>query len=243
MLHIVPKVIDWLGGHELMVLLGLLVVVAGTWGFIELADEVLEGETQAFDERVILMLRRPDDPQTSRNESEDPIGPAWMWEVGRDVTALGGYAVLTLVTCAVVVFLRLDRRFAMMWFVLGAVLGGFLLTMVLKSLFARDRPDIVPHLSQVHTSSFPSGHSMMSAVVYLTLGTLLTRLVVKRRLKFYSLFVAVLLTALVGVSRVYLGVHYPTDVLAGWTAGLTWATICWLIARSLQQRGTIEKEL
>ena len=243
MLHIIPKVIDWLGGHELTVLLGLLVVVAGTWGFIELADEVLEGETQVFDERMILMLRLPDDPQTPKNESETPIGPVWMSELGRDVTALGGYAVLTLVTLAVIGFLRLGRRFAVMWFMLGAVVGGFLLTMWLKSLFVRERPDIVPHLSQVHTSSFPSGHSMMSAVIYLTLGALLTTLVAQQRLKFYFLSVAVLLTALVGVSRVYMGVHYPTDVLAGWTAGLTWATICWLVARSLQRRGTIERDL
>lgn len=77
---------------------------------------------------------------------------------------------------------------------------------------------------------------MMSAIVYLTLDALLTRLVAKTQLKFYFLAVAALLSGLVGLSRTYMGVHYPTDVLAGWTVGLVWATLCWVIARSLQKR-------
>ena len=83
---------------------------------------------------------------------------------------------------------------------------------------------------------------MLSAVVYLTLGSLLTRLVPERRVKIYFLVVALGLTFLVGVSRVYMGVHYPTDVLAGWTAGLVWALLCWLAARQLQKRGKVEKD-
>src|SRR5205085_9940078 len=106
--------------------------------------------------------------------------------------------------------------------------------------FDRPRPSVVPHLSHVMTSSFPSGHSLLSAVVYLTLGSLLARLVGPPRLKLYFLGVAVLLSFLVGLSRVYLGVHYPTDVLAGWAAGLTWAVLCWLLARYLQHRGAVE---
>jgi undecaprenyl-diphosphatase len=236
MQHLVSRVIDWLGGHNLIVLLGLLVVTLGTWAFVELADEVAEGETQALDERIVLWMRSPDDPRI-------PKGPAWLQEVGRDLTALGGYALLTLVTVAVVGFLWLDRKFAAMFFVLGAVLSGLLLTMGLKALFERPRPAAELHLSLVATSSFPSGHSMMSAIVYLTLGGLLTTLVGRRRLKFYFLAIAVLLTALVGVSRVYMGVHYPTDVLAGWSGGLVWATLCCLLARWLQHRGRIDKEL
>ncbi len=230
------RLVDWLGRHELMVLVGLLVIAGGSWLFLELTDEVLEGETQAFDEWVVKAMRRADDPAT-------PIGPAWLGEIGRDLTALGGVAVLSLVTLAVLGFLWLDGKRAAMWFVLIATSGGLVLSLALKAFISRPRPSVVPHLSYVHTSSFPSGHSMMSAVVYLTLGALLTRLVGEVRLKFYFLAVASLLTGLVGVSRIYMGVHYPTDVLAGWTVGLVWATLCWVVARSLQQRGVIEEQI
>ncbi len=213
-------VLEWLGRHEFMVLLAVLIVVAGTWGFIALADVVLKGRTRSFDEAMLRALRRPDDPAT-------PIGPDWMFEVGRDVTALGGATVLVLATLAVAGFLLLGRKYAAMVFVLAAVASGLVLSSLLKACFARPRPEIVPHLSHVYTSSFPSGHSMMSAIVYLTLGTLLARMVTRRPLKVYFLAVALILTALIGCSRVYMGVHYPTDVLAGWTAGLVWATLCW----------------
>lgn len=235
MKRVLSKVLTWLGVHELGVLIGLLIVVAGTWAFIEIADEVLEGETQHFDERVLIALRDPANPSR-------PIGPSWMAEVGRDITALGGYLMLTFVLVAVAGFLGLSGRRRTMCFLLVAVVGGYLLVMGLKSAFQRPRPDVVPHLSYVSNSSFPSGHSMMSAVVYLTLGTLLAAVVKDFRLKAYFLCVAVLLSALVGASRVYMGVHYPTDVLAGWTAGLVWSTGCWALARRLQQRGQIEHE-
>ncbi|UCD27932.1 MAG: phosphatase PAP2 family protein, partial [Planctomycetota bacterium] len=171
----------------------------------------------------IRALRDPNNPA-------QPIGPVWMAEVGRDLTALGGVAVLVLVTAIVGAFFGLTRRYPEMYFVFIAAIGGLLISVALKALVSRPRPDIVPHLSHVYTSSFPSGHSMMSATVYLTLGMLLARFVKQRRLKFYFLIVAVLLTCLVGTSRVYMGVHYPTDVLAGCLAGLVWALLCWLTA-------------
>ena len=196
---------------------------------------MFEGDTQTFDENIIRSLRQPDDPRV-------PIGPHWMEEVGRDFTALGGYSVLVFVFVAVLGYLALDRKYGAMLFVTAAIVGGFLLTYGLKAVFRRPRPEIVPHLSIVMTSSFPCGHSMMSAVVYLTLGTLLGRFVPSFAIRSYFLALAVILTTLVGASRVYMGVHYPTDVLAGWSAGMAWATFCWLIARRLQRRGTIEKE-
>ena len=223
----------WAADVEPVVLLSLLVIVTGIWGFISLADRVQEGRTQAFDERVVAAVRRPENPA-------QPIGPSWMAEVGRDVTALGGVAILVVATVAVVGFLGLCRKFGLMTFVLLATLGGLGLSSLLKAVFARPRPSIVPHLSHAYSSSFPSGHSLMSAVVYLTLGALLTTLVTRPRLKVYILGVALALTGLVGVSRVYMGVHYPTDVLAGWMTGLAWATLCWTIARWLQRRGAVE---
>ncbi|MDR3634964.1 MAG: phosphatase PAP2 family protein [Isosphaeraceae bacterium] len=235
MRHSLRWVIEWLGGHELVVLVGLFVITAGSWGFLKLADEVLEGDTLRFDERIIRDLRRPDNPAV-------PIGPPWMEEAGRDITALGSVAVLVLVSAAAAGFLWLDRRFGTLWLVLGATASGFALSSALKAFYRRPRPDVVPHLMQAYHSSFPSGHSMMSAVVYLTLGALMTRVFLERRLKFYVLAVAILLTGLVGASRIYMGVHYPTDVLAGWMAGLVWATCCWLISRRLQRQGVIEPE-
>jgi undecaprenyl-diphosphatase len=163
--------------------------------------------------------------------------------VGRDLTALGGVAVMTLVTLIVAGYLWMIRKYHAMWLVLIASFGGLLLSSGLKGIVDRPRPQLVPHLSQVYTSSFPSGHSMMSAVVYLTLGSLLARLVPSGAVKIYCMFVAMALTFLVGVSRVYMGVHYPTDVLAGWTAGLVWSLVVWLAARALQRHGKVEKDV
>ena len=225
--------LEWIGRHNAGVLMALLIIILAVWAFVALAYEVVAGDTLSFDEWCVRALRRAADPAK-------PIGPDWLAEVGRDLTALGGVTVLTLLTFAVAGFLRLRKMHGAMWLVLLAALGGLLTTTLLKSLFERPRPSLAPHLSKVYTSSFPSGHSMLSATVYLTLGTLLGRFVQQRALKAYFLIVALMLTFLVGVSRVYMGVHYPTDVLAGWAAGLTWALVCWLVARFLQQRGAVE---
>jgi undecaprenyl-diphosphatase len=223
-------------GLDLTMLLAVLIAVGGVWGFVEIADEVTEGETKSFDEWAVRALRKADDPAT-------PLGPRWLHEVGRDVTALGGVAVLVMITMAVVGFLWMQKKYHAMWVVVAATTGGLIISTLLKNLFARPRPEIVVHLSHVYTSSFPSGHSMLAAVVYLTLGALLARFIEGRWSKFYFLGIAMLLTLVVGVSRVYMGVHYPTDVLAGWTAGLAWAVVCWLVARYLQRRGAVERDV
>jgi undecaprenyl-diphosphatase len=228
------QIAGWLRNLDLFVMLAGLALVLSVLAFFLIADTVRGGGVQSMDEKLIRSLRRPDDPAT-------PIGPTWMPEVGRDLTALGGVAILTLVTVAVLGFLALQRAYHAMWLVLAATVGGFLLSTLLKYTFDRPRPTLVPHLSKVSNSSFPSGHSMLSAIVYLTLGALLARLVQRVWLKLYLVGVALLLTFLVGCSRVYMGVHYPTDVLAGWSAGLSWALLCWLTARYLQRRGAVEK--
>ncbi len=230
------QALAWLGLHGNLVIVAVLVIVAATWGFVALTDEVLEGDTQRFDDWAIRALREPNDLAT-------PIGPPWLHEVGRDMTALGGVAVMTLVTLFVAGYLGMVRKYHAMWLILIASFGGLMLSGALKHLVDRPRPQLVPHLSQVYTSSFPSGHSMMSAVVYLTLGSLLARLVPSRPVKVYCMFVAMVLTFMVGISRVYMGVHYPTDVLAGWTGGLVWALLVWLAARALQRRGKVEKDV
>jgi undecaprenyl-diphosphatase len=234
--RVLKSTLDWLGSHTGLLLIAALFVVLGVWAFIGIADEVKEGGTQRFDEWVVRSLRKPSDPAETR-------GPRWIGEVARDFTGLGGVAVLSLVTAAVVGFLGLREKYGAMWLVLSATVGGLVISSLLKHVYDRPRPQLVPHLSVVYTTSFPSGHSMLSATVYLTLGALLASFMRERRIKFYFVSVAMVLTFLVGVSRVFMGVHYPTDVLAGWAAGLSWALLCWIVARALQRRGAVEGDL
>jgi undecaprenyl-diphosphatase len=230
---LVRRLQDWLGGREPVVLVVTLLIVAATWGFIELAAEVWGGDTHAFDRWAVRAMRTADDPAT-------PIGPRWLPELGRDATALGSIGVLSLFTLVVAAYLWLDRKFWMMLYLLAATASGLALSIGLKHLIDRPRQDIVPPLSEAFTTSFPSGHSFLSAVVYLTLGVLLAAATQRRRLKVYVLAVAGILTVIVGFSRLYLGMHYPTDILAGWMAGLAWALLCWLIAHWLQQHRHLE---
>ena len=220
---------------EPLTLVVLLLVAACLWAFVGLADEVVEGETHGFDTRLLLALRNPADPA-------DPLGPGWIEELGRDVTALGSFGILTTITLSVAGFLWLQGNRRSMWLMLFAIGGGQLLSSLAKHGFERPRPDLVPHGTLVYTTSFPSGHSMMAAVTYLTLATLVARVQPTRALKVYVLTLAALVTVAVGVSRVYLGVHWPTDVLAGWTAGAAWALGCWLVATWLESRGAVEPE-
>lgn len=203
--------------------------------FLKLASEVMEGETLAFDRRIVLAFRKTDDPAL-------PIGPAWITSVLLDLTALGGPTVIFLIVMAIVGFLVLQGRYWTALFILLTAGSGELLNYAMKSLFFRPRPSIVPHLRDAFSSSFPSGHAMQSAIIYLTLGAILMRVAERRLTKIYCCTVAMGLTFLVGLSRVYLGVHYPTDVLAGWIVGLFWASVCWLIAQHYEVRAGIKAE-
>ncbi len=230
----VSKALSWLGGHELGLLASLFVVAAGVLAFAALATDVKEGDTTSFDQRIMLSMRHPGDLS--------PIGSRGFQEATRDITALGGVSVLTLVTLTAVVFLILDGKSHMAYFAAASVTGGMLLSALLKDVFNRPRPEIVPHLVYASSSSFPSGHSMMSSVTWLTLAALLARSHERKRIKAFFLLIAALVIGLVGVTRVYLGVHWPTDVLAGWMAGSVWAMLCWLAARWLQSRHALERE-
>jgi undecaprenyl-diphosphatase len=211
------------------VLLGM-----GVLAFIGIADEVLEGDTMRFDRWLLLALRTPGDPA-------DPIGSAWVEEMFRDLTALGGVAVLGLLTLFALGYLWLQGLRHRALFLLTAIVGGLLLSLALKSGFDRPRPELVSHGSMIYTSSFPSGHSMLSAVVYLTVGALLAAAHSSRSVRIYLIGCSFLATFLVGLSRIYLGVHWPSDVLAGWAAGSAWAATCWLVASWLQDRGSLER--
>lgn len=217
---------------EIWTLAALFAIAALVLAFGHIAEEALEGDAAKFDQTVMLFFRNAGD-------LADPIGPPWLEEAARDLTALGSYIVLGIVTSAVVIYLFMTgQRIAALW-VLAAVLGGVLLSNLLKLSFERPRPDFVPHAVRVFTSGFPSGHATLSAITYLTLGALLAGLHASMRFKVYFLGLAILLTLLVGISRIYLGVHYPTDVLAGWCIGAAWAALCWTLFRELQRRGEI----
>lgn len=207
----------------------LLVASALVWAFLSIADEMMEGETKPLDETVLLALRNPAD-------RTDPLGPRWVEELARDVTALGSPGILTFIVAALagLMWLRGDRAETL--FLLVSAISGAMLSRLLKLGFERPRPDLVPHGTYVDTASFPSGHSMMAAVIYLTVGVLLARTLPRKRLKGYVIALAVILTLAVGVTRVFLGVHWPTDVLAGWAAGASWALICGVVAAWIEQR-------
>ena len=220
---------------ELAFLLGGLLLVVLLLGFAVVADLVLVGETQGFDDRVLRVLRRADDPAL-------PIGPVWLRLAALDITALGSGAVLGLVVFAIAGFMVLQglRRTAL--FVCVASIGGLLLNSGLKEIFQRARPAVVPHLREVMTLSFPSGHAMTSAVVYLTLGALLMRVVPRRATKIYCMAVAILIAALVGLSRIYLGVHHTTDVIAGFAAALIWILVVRFVELTLRRRRKRKEE-
>ncbi len=216
-------------------LVSLVAIAAAGLLFAEFVDQVLERESRAFDTAVLLALRNPLDPA-------DPVGPIWLERIFREITTLGGTTVVTLITIAVIGFLLVDSKRGAALLVSFSVTGGALLGPLLKVGFNTPRPDLVAHLVEVQTASFPSGHALLSAVTYLTLGALLARVTGQLRLKIYVLTIALILTVLIGSSRVYLGVHWPTDVLAGWLAGALWAGVCWRIALALQRRGEVEAE-
>ena len=203
--------------------------------FLVLAGEVMEGETLAFDKKILLAFRKADDPS-------QPIGPAWITGVLLDLTSLGGPTVITLVVLAVVGFLLLQTRYWTAFFIFMTAVTGEVVSYAMKSVFARPRPTVVPHLREAFSSSFPSGHAMQSAIIYLTLGAVLMRITESRLTKIYCCTVAMMLTFLVGLSRVWLGVHYPTDVLAGWIVGLFWASVCWLAAQRYEVRAGLRAE-
>lgn len=205
------------------------------WGFLALASEVMEGDTTSLDTKILVSLRKADDPTR-------PIGPAWVENTLLDLTAIGGPTVLGLVVLSVVGFLVLQSRYHTAVVIFATAATGEMLNVVLKNLFLRPRPDVVPHLRDVQSSSFPSGHAMESAIIYLTLGAMLMRLAESRLTKVYCIGLAIVLTFLVGVSRVYLGVHYPTDVVAGWMIGFFWAAVCWILAKRFERETGVAGE-
>ena len=205
-------------------LIAMTAALLGLFGIV--ADEALEGDTVAFDTAVTALFR---------TDTNAVIGPLWVQEAVRDFTSLGSFTILGLIVIATAVYLLMERKAGTAVFLVASVVAGTVISNVLKQTFNRPRPDVDASLT-VFTASFPSGHAALSAVVYLTLGALLSQSVRSPLIKGYFIGLALLMAFLVGVSRIYLGMHYPTDVIAGWSLGLSWAMICWAIKQAIEAR-------
>jgi undecaprenyl-diphosphatase len=218
---------------ETTTLLHLFFGAVCAWFLLKSAPRIYKGRLEAIDNHVLRALRRPENLSV-------PIGPKWLRQAAKDATALGSGTNLAIATGIVAGFLLLNRRFRATGFLLSSLGSGLLFCQSLKGFFARRRPTVVPHLVNFDPASFPSGHSMGAALVYLTSGSIISRQVTGSLAKTYFLSMALLLAVIVGVSRVYLGVHYPSDVLAGWAAGSLWSSACAQAARWLQHQGSVE---
>ncbi|MES2988232.1 MAG: phosphatase PAP2 family protein [Pseudomonadota bacterium] len=187
-----------------------------------LGHELTQGDGASIDRFIMLAMRVPGHPDV-------PAGPAWLPSAMRDITALGSATILAFVVAAAAIFLALHQQMRSMALVLIATILGSVTVTIIKGIISRSRPDLIDRLMVEVSHSFPSGHAANSAIVYLTLATLLFPVMPDRRLRAFVLGVALLLTFLIGISRVYLGVHWPSDVVAGWVFGGGWAMLWWWI--------------
>ena len=211
----------------------IALVAGGVYVFLATATSVREDALERFDNWLVPLFRQPGDVSA-------PIGPDWFAQTVVEITTLGGYPVLVTLVTAIAGFLLVYRRFGPAIFMIAAIISGTIASHLLKIVYDRPRPDVVDHLVATHTASFPSGHATMSAVVYLTLATMIVRLVDDVAVRIYVILMAVFLTFMVGMSRIYLGVHWPSDVIAGWALGTAWACLSWLAVtalRALRARG------
>jgi len=203
-----------------LALIGVAVIL-----FIRIQDSVREGVPLPFDEAGLLFFRVADAPELLR-------GPSWMERLCRDLTALGGRPVLTLVTLIASGFFLLLRRFQALALIWATAITGTLLMGGLKDFYARPRPELIPGLSEVFSPSFPSGHAMMSAMIYGSLAVLVAWFVNERGLRIFLIGLAAGLVMLIGLTRIILGVHFPSDVVAGWLIGLAWVVmLSWVLGR------------
>jgi len=215
---------------EIAALSALLIIALGVMTFIEVADDMTEADGQMFDQAVLHWLQ----PVAGQ-----PRGPWWLQEAAADLTSLGGISVLTLFAVIAFSFLLIQRKRLSALLLVVGLIGGVALSEGLKALFERERPPVAYQAVETLNASFPSGHALLSTVFYLTLGVMLTRAFPQKRLKAFVLGSAILIALLIGLTRVYLGAHWATDVLAGWCAGAAWAMALWLVAYAVERRQVV----
>lgn len=218
----------WVCSHAFRIRAVLVAIATLSFAFVALAALVTFGRSVKFDKSLLMALRVPGRP-------DDPLGPPWFEEAARDITALGSNTVLILLLIGACCYLVLQQKWRTALFMALAVSSGGATSFLLKAMFDRPRPNLLAQQAEVFTSSFPSSHAMVSAVTFLTFSALLARSEAARRLKVFLVSSALVLTLTVGASRVYLGLHWPSDVVAGWAAGTAWALGAWMMARLLHR--------
>jgi undecaprenyl-diphosphatase len=196
-------------------------------GVIGLAID--RGSQFSFDRTVLLAMRHG----TMHGVA---LGPAWLKQAMIDVTGLGGPTVLVIVVAVAAGFLATLRHWLTMALVLGGTITGSIAVGVAKELVGRARPALTDHFVEVSSASFPSGHAANSAIIYLTIAALIVQVVEERRARIFILATTALLVTAIGFSRVYLGVHWPSDVLAGWSFGTLWALAWWALGAAVRLR-------
>lgn len=209
-----------MGGHAehlyatvgIFLVVGAIVAVAGTLGFAAIGEYVREGATQRFDDSVLRWI--------ATHHSR------WLTIFMTEVTPLGTGAVVLMIVGVAAAFLWHTEHRHSARLLLAATAGSILLNNALKLYFQRDRPNIFEWQTHAASSSFPSGHAMSATVVYGTVAYLLARLQKRRWARALTLFLAVVMILLICFTRLYLGVHYPSDVIAGIIVGLAWSGFC-----------------
>ncbi len=193
-------------------------------GFAVVTAAVWSGHSESIDSAGLLFWRR--------GETLLPKGPLWLLEGVRDLTALGGVFLRTFVAfgaLTALLFLRLRREALLL---AATVAGGWIVNSLVKLMIGRPRPLIVPHLTEAGGQSFPSGHSFNSAVVYIAIALAFAAMSPKRSVRWTLIGLAIVLSMTVAFTRVWLGVHFPSDVMAGWLGGAGWA----FLATAILQR-------
>jgi len=222
---------DWLRRHaRLVISLGAIAVMVIS--FLVLASEVAEAETETMDHAILRSMRDADG---------DPVGPRWFERAVVNLSALGSGAVATLIVILAAGYLFLAKRPRHAALVIVCALGTSLAVTTLKAGYERPRPTVVEAIQEEVGLSFPSGHTFLASALYPTLGALAAGTLRRRRLQIYVFAAAAVLALLIGFTRVYIGVHHPTDVLAGWCLGLAWAIACGEGSRLLQREGVVEQ--
>ncbi|MDP2117361.1 MAG: phosphatase PAP2 family protein [Brevundimonas sp.] len=218
---------------EIAAVTALFVIALGVMLFLELAGAVTGADGQAFDQAVLTWMQPV---------AGDPRGPWWLEEAAADLTSLGGISVLGLFAVVAIAFLLIQRkRLSALLLVLGLA-GGVVLSEGLKALFQRERPPGDYQAVETLNASFPSGHALLATVFYLTLGVMLTRAFPRAHLKAFVLGAAMTVALLIGLTRVYLGAHWASDVFAGWCVGAAWAMALWLAAYVVQRRQAVHSD-